>query len=201
MCVLNDKMFVPSNQNSVVDCIDLKDFKKIASLEPASKTEKYGMLMRIQLLNDNLLLISYENGDLALFDINNFKELSRLSIFKGNPLLSFDYSIDKNIGVAGCSELDLQQFTINERCLKLLNESISLKNPGLNYIKIRSSDGKIFAVAGWDSRVRLYSLKKAKLLCVLDFHNENVNCLDFSKNNVLVCGSNDGLISFWNLYN
>ena len=196
-------LYLPSNRTSIIDCIDLNTFRKVASLEPTVKTDNYGMLMCLKGFSiKNFLLASYENGDLALFDLKMFKEVSRLSIFKGNPLLSFDYEIDKNIGVAGCSEDNLQQFTIsNSQNLMLLNEPIVLKKSGLNCIKIRPSDGKIFAFAGWDSRVRVYGLKKAKLLCVLDFHNENVNTLDFSKNNnVLACGSNDGLISFWNLY-
>ena len=176
---------------------------KTSSLVPIkSSTDNYGMLMLMKVLeSNNLLLCSYENGDLALFDLKEFRELSRLSMFKGNPLLAFDYSIDKNIGVAGCSELDLQKFSIYENSiLSLVNAKVELKNAGLNCIKIRSSDSKIFACAGWDSRIRIYGLKKAKLLCVLDFHNENVNTLDFLKD-TLVCGSNDGLISFWNIYN
>jgi hypothetical protein len=32
-----------------------------------------------------LLLASNENGDLALINLKEWKELSRLSIFKGNP--------------------------------------------------------------------------------------------------------------------
>jgi WD40 repeat protein len=198
-------LFVPSNQTSIIDCILINEkYAKASPLVPtkSSSTDNYGMLMLMKVIKSKyLLLASYENGDLALFDLKEWKELSRLSIFKGNPLLSFDYSVDKNIGVAGCSELDLQQFSINEnKNLCLVNEKIELKNAGLNCIKIRSNDSKIFASAGWDSRIRIYGLKKAKLLCVLDFHNENVNTLDFSKE-TLVCGSNDGLISFWNLYN
>lgn len=165
---------------------------------------KYGMVMHIQcVMNTNELLASYENGDLALFSLDTFKELSRLTLFSGQPLLCFDHLNDNNfnIGVAGCSEAELKQFQINNSKLTIYNELISLKNAGLNFIKIRLNDAKIFSTAGWDSRVRVYSLKKAKLLCVLDFHKDTLNTLDFSAKNILACASNDGLISFWNLYN
>ena len=211
ICLFNDNdahrqlILLPSEQVSIINCIEFDDkFNKIASLVPASATDSYGMVMFMNALNSKcLLLASYENGDLALFDLKMFSEISRLSIFKGSPLMSFDYSLDKNIGFAGSAEADLQAFgIIGGRSLSLINEPIPLKNAGINCIKIRASDSKIFACAGWDSRIRVYGLNKTKLLCVLDFHKENVNTLDFSQvNNTLVCGSNDGLISFWNLYN
>jgi WD40 repeat protein len=83
----------------------------------------------------------------------------------------------------------------------LKKDTTELTNPGVNCIRIRNRDDRIFVTAGWDFRIRVFAMKKTKLLCVLDFHKEAVNFLDFSNDNCLAAGSNEGLISFWNLYN
>ncbi len=73
---------------------------------------------------------------------------------------------------------------------------------GLNCIKCRNNDSKIFATGGWDHRVRVYGMKKKNLLAVLDFHKEAINTIDFSFfTNQMAVGSNDGIASFWDLYN
>jgi WD40 repeat protein len=78
------------------------------------------------------------------------------------------------------------------------NEIIT-KNPGFNQILIRK-DQKIVAAAGWDSHVRIFTAKKLKPLAVLSYHKENVQCLTFSTDNILSCGSKDHHISLWEIY-
>ena len=95
---------------------------------------------------------------------------------------------------------DLDQSQCGATCLKV-NESISMVNPGLNCVKVRRCDAKVFACGGWDSRVRVFGLrKKKKLLAVLDFHKEPVYSVDFDARGMMAAGSSDGCISFWNLF-
>lgn len=42
------------------------------------------------------------------------------------------------------------------------------------------SDGKIFATAGWDSKVRVYSAKTMKELAVLKWHRDGCYCTAFA---------------------
>lgn len=37
-------------------------------------------------------------------------------------------------------------------------------------------------------------------MAILKYHAEAINCLDFSKDNILACGSKDGKISLWDVY-
>ena len=98
----------------------------------------------------------------------------------------------------------MNQFRVDDYdlngCLNLAGETIQLINPGVNCIKIRQSDSKIFATGGWDYRIRLYGTKKQNSLAVLCFHKSAVNTIDFSRENLMAVGSNDGVVSFWDLY-
>jgi WD40 repeat protein len=201
-----DKRLVlaPSSESSVIDCIDLDNFKVTSQLKAKKLDEKMnrGMLMCLKSIDSNVCLAGYENGEMALFDLRTSNELASVGFFKGLPLMCLDYSWEKKSGVCGSSEAVLKAFTIDVElnCFQT-NGDIELVNAGVNCLKIRESDSKVFATGGWDSRIRVFGLKKLKPLVVLDFHKEPVNAIDFSNQNIMACGSNDTIISFWNLYN
>jgi ASTRA-associated protein 1 len=56
---------------------------------------------------------------------------------------------------------------------------VQTKHSGQQGLKIRS-DGKIFATAGWDSRVRVYSLRSLAELAVLKWHKEGCYAVAFA---------------------
>jgi WD40 repeat protein len=60
--------------------------------------------------------------------------------------------------------------------LKILNT----KHAGQQGLRVRS-DGKIFATAGWDARVRVYSCKTMKELAVLKWHKEGCYSVAFAE--------------------
>lgn len=43
------------------------------------------------------------------------------------------------------------------------------------------SDGRVFATAGWDGRVRVYSVKSMRELAVLKWHREGVYAVAFAE--------------------
>jgi WD40 repeat protein len=57
-------------------------------------------------------------------------------------------------------------------------KTVNTKHSGQQGLRIRS-DGKIFATAGWDSRVRVYSGKTMKELAVLKWHKEGCYTVAF----------------------
>ncbi len=157
------------------------------------------MLMNLKVVGSNQMIAGYENGELVLFDLRSLAEVESINIFKGQPVMCFDFSTQIMTGYAGSAESKLFSFKIDQNKL-VLDESVTLVNPGLNCIRIRKSDSKIVATGGWDSRMRLFSTKKRTLLACLDFHKEAINTIDFSMENLIAAGSNDGIISFWKLY-
>lgn len=89
-----------------------------------------------------------------------------------------------------------------------LSEDISQGGkPGVGTCCFRP-DGRVFAVGGWDKRVRIYSRRTASLLAVLNGPNDAaVTCLDWLmdkeelvESGVLVTGSGDGKISLWRAF-
>lgn len=60
---------------------------------------------------------------------------------------------------------------------------VQTKHSGQQSLKIRS-DGKIFATAGWDSRVRVYSVQNLKELAVLKWHKEGCYAVAFADVNI-----------------
>lgn len=149
-----------------------------------------------------IVMAGYENGELVSFDLRQNAELASLDLFSGQPLMCFDYSSSNHIGLAGSSENSLKQFIADDQLSSMaVKETISLVNAGINCVKIRQRDSKLVATGGWDAKIRLFGLKKVKPLAVLDFHKDAINTVSFSNENLLVCGSNDTIISFWNIYN
>ncbi|KAK2766818.1 ASTRA complex subunit [Arachnomyces sp. PD_36] len=59
-------------------------------------------------------------------------------------------------------------------------KSINTKHAGQQDLRIRS-DGKIFATAGWDSKVRVYSSKTMKELAVLKWHKDGCYAVGFAR--------------------
>jgi len=57
---------------------------------------------------------------------------------------------------------------------------IHTKHYGQQSTAIRS-DGRIFATAGWDSRIRVYSIKTMKELAVLKWHREGCYAVAFGE--------------------
>ena len=187
---------------SIIDCIELQTNKKVNCFKPGPNAKDRGLLMCLKVIDSNYLLSGYENGELALFDLRKYAEVSKLNIFHGQPLMCLDYSKVLNIGISGSSEKSMTEIALNgENNTLIQKNTIELVNPGLNCIRMRKSDSKIFSSGGWDNRVRVYGTKKLKLLACLDFHKEPINSIDFSENNLMAVGGNDCLISFWNLYN
>ncbi|RFU76826.1 astra-associated 1 [Trichoderma arundinaceum] len=62
-----------------------------------------------------------------------------------------------------------------EHPLKVINT----KHSGQQNLKVRS-DGKLFATAGWDSKIRIYSAKTLKELAVLSWHKVGAYAVAFS---------------------
>lgn len=57
---------------------------------------------------------------------------------------------------------------------------VQTKHSGQQSLRIRS-DGRIFATAGWDTKVRVYSVASMKELAVLKWHKEGCFAVAFAK--------------------
>lgn len=177
--------------------------KAITHLKPERNRSSTGMCMIISksttLMSDwPRILIGYEDGSIALWDVKNSTMLSILKVHK-EAVMSLVFSMEQNKGFSGSVDEVLASWKILETGELEKYPDTKLTNSGLCDIRIRP-DNKIVATGGWDSRIRLFNFKKLKPLAVLTYHSESVQCIDFSIDNLLACGSKDRHISLWNLY-
>lgn len=70
---------------------------------------------------------------------------------------------------------------------------VNTKHSGQQSISIRS-DGKIFGTAGWDTRIRVYSVKTMKELAVLKWHREGCYAVAFGKVLEMEGGREEGAV-------
>ncbi|XP_070571605.1 guanine nucleotide-binding protein subunit beta-like protein 1 isoform X2 [Ptychodera flava] len=200
---------VAGKEPSVVELYNVKSSMKVTTLTPKEGARALGMVMKIKLvlsaIDDRaLLLAGYEDGSIALWDVMESKVIHKLKVHS-DPVMSLDYSIPQQRGVSGSADETIVTWKLNEAELQIQHQT-DITNPGISDIKIRKDD-KILATAGWDSRIRVFGLKKLKALAILTYHRENVQCLSFSvqgvdgQGSLLAAGSKDRHISLWSLYN
>nr|CAG8566113.1 2991_t:CDS:2 [Entrophospora candida] len=177
------------------------------------------------------MLLIYDNGYVKLWTINNSIDDDKKSERKDNECeckvvqnwckkehkghgMAIDVSLDRKFAISTASDNKIVKYTFTE---SLANEpivdSVLLKYSGISDVRIRS-DGKIFATAGWDSKIRVFSSKSLKPLAILSYHRDSVYTIDFTKintfvttknidrnnNNYLIGGGKDQRISLWEIY-
>ena len=100
------------------------------------------------------------------------------------PLLSLDMSPTGDFFFTSSADATIAKFAISahgstsdvaDKPSKVLNT----KHAGQQGLKVRS-DEKIFATAGWDARIRVYSAKAMRELAVLKWHKESCYAVSFA---------------------
>lgn len=196
-------LIVLPGESSSVTVYDSSTKQLVRELVPPST--KLGMCMCMQPVLDSTgsawgLLVGYESGSLLLWDVVSGKLLSELMLHS-DAVMCFKYSSSANRGFSGSVDNQLLEWTIsaeNENKMSLIDKTV-VTNQGFNDIVIRC-DNKIVATAGWDSNVRVFSTKKLRPIALLSFHRGSVKALSFSCDGLLAAGSEDRLISVWDVY-
>ncbi|KAK8812319.1 hypothetical protein WA158_007553 [Blastocystis sp. Blastoise] len=166
--------------------------------------QKEGMVLASQLVESHSstyhLVSCTDAGNIIIHDVRNPNEYLCSLHISESTLLSFDITSSLNTIICGGSSKQLFKLNIDltNTSLSLL-QTISIQGEGLGTIKIRNDD-KIVATGGWDTKIRLFQTKNMNPLAILHDHQSIVTCVDFSKYNDLISGSEDTKILFWNIY-
>lgn len=59
-------------------------------------------------------------------------------------------------------------------------DDTSYGKPGVGICKFRPVDGRLFAVGGWDHRIRIFERSQGKAMAILRGHTDSVDCLDWA---------------------
>lgn len=194
---------VPNALDSgAIDLFHLPSERRICTI-PTDPAVKTGMVMAAQLARtqgskDLHVAAAFEDGHVMVLGcrgvFNNSKSLidtSRnwkwerlyISIPHSQPVLSIDLSPSREYFLSSSADAVLAKHPILQigppSTREMPLKSVNTKHAGQQGLRVRP-DGKIFATAGWDSRVRVYSCKTMKELAVLKWHKEGCYAVAFA---------------------
>lgn len=200
---------VPNALNSgAIDLFHLPLERRVCTI-PADMTTDTGMVMAAHLFTgppgDLYVASAYEDGHVVLFARRGL--VKEQDILQGTtaswkweklyacrphsqPVLSIDVFPQEDYFLSSSADALLVKHPIPRlgegshpsanRPEDAVLKTVNTKHAGQQGIRIRS-DGKIFATAGWDSRIRVYSCKTMKELAVLKWHKEGCYTIGFAE--------------------
>jgi WD40 repeat protein len=164
-----------------IDIFQLPSEHRVSQIHSDQAEVTTGMVMAVNLFHntDSLVLISgYEDGRVMVhrhrgeMGLDGHWELITTIKSHTQPVLSLDVLPSKQHFIASGADATVARFSLtlagSPRGAKL-EKAVNTKHAGQQGLTVRS-DGKIFATAGWDCRVRVYATKTLKELAVLKWH-------------------------------
>ena len=220
VCQEHDHIFaLPSTDKSFFSVHDLTQPADVVTRLHASGGEGcHGMLMSLA-IRDSIVACGMEDGSLF---IHHWKKQSVCSVkLSQDFILGLDLtksvagSMVAIAGMAGNAE-DLEDLPESEQgtvaVVKCTLDPMQAKlrcrvgtcsfggggKPGVDVGRFRP-DGRLFAIGGWDKRVRLLDRRHANTLGILKGHTESVSALAWASNSLLASGDKDGTIHVWSI--
>lgn len=190
----------PSNITQV-DIFHLPSCNRIHTV-PGNPSIKGGMVMSISLFphpKSSLLTViaGYESGHTVLSQLSsqNTWKVLYTTLAHTQPILSLDVSPSKEYYVTSSADAVLAKHPIptipsentigsssegnNNNNTHMPLKTTQTRHSGQQGLRMRD-DGRIFATAGWDSRVRVYDAKSMSELAVLKWHKEGCYAVSFA---------------------
>ncbi|KAJ9626153.1 Astra associated protein 1 Asa1 [Knufia peltigerae] len=181
-----------------IDIFQLPSERRVSQIASAQDSPT-GMVMAVSIFHDNaksrLLVVSgYEDGRVMVhvrtgnFDKEGgWQKVTSSKLRPGSqPILSLEISPSRDYFITSGVDswiakypLDLPDGMAGESRETHRSSSIKTKHAGQQGLSIRS-DGKIFATAGWDARIRVYSTRTMKELAVLQWHQQGCYATSFA---------------------
>ncbi|KAF2672274.1 WD repeat-containing protein [Microthyrium microscopicum] len=180
---------VPGIKDGVVDIWELPSEKRLHSVPPSTAVQAT-MSMAIKLLrlqDDTLcLVLGNEAGatTVQVFDAENKVWMTMYSAKPhSQPILSLDLSWSAGRYFTSSADAVVASHPLpNSFKDKLRSEevvSIKTGHSGQQGLAVRG-DGRVFATAGWDTKIRVYGLKSLNEIAVLKWHKEGCYSIAFA---------------------
>ncbi|KAG9953169.1 WD40 repeat-like protein, partial [Aureobasidium melanogenum] len=175
---------VPGDTEGDVDVISLPSKAKLSTIR-APSTTKLGMAMCVKILIQDgqiVLIAGYESGHCCLWRSNPEKsQWTLLSTVKSHsqPILSLGVANGLQRYYTSAADATIACYTLTDLTASQPIKTAQTKHSGQQSLHVRSDD-KIFATAGWDGCVRVYSAKTMRQLAVLKWHKQGCYALAFA---------------------
>lgn len=128
-----------------------------------------------------LVAAGYESGHIALWRHNpSTSKWETIYLHKSHsqPVLSLDIAPSMGCFFSSSADAIVARHPLVES--ETETKVVQTKHAGQQSLSVRG-DGKIFATAGWDGRVRVYATKGVKELAVLKWHKEGCYATAFAE--------------------
>jgi len=160
--------------------------EKPMHIVPPAQTQKTGMVMalRILFLNEALhVIVGYESGLTSVQKLKpnteNMWELVSFCTPHTQPILSLDFISDAGLYFTSGADAIVAMASLSPTKNNIPLRTNATKHSGQQGLTVRS-DGRIFATAGWDGRMRVYSTKSLEELAILKWHKEGCYAVAFA---------------------
>jgi WD40 repeat protein len=215
----------PGVEDGHVNVTSLPAEKRIATLGSPNGAST-GMVMALGLINrpDQLLILAgYENGQACVWkQIGQKSQVVYMQKTHAQPILSIGIAHSQGMWFTSGADAIVARHPF-QAGKAAEAKMIQTKHAGQQGLAVRN-DQKIFATAGWDGRMRVYSVKGMKELAVLKWHGEGCYAVAFADvddanavqgrsltvaelrvekartTHWLAAGSKDGKVSLWEIY-
>jgi WD40 repeat protein len=176
---------VPGVQDGLISITSLPAATRFATIPPPKDTST-GMLMAVSLhypanTTSPLVAAGYESGHVALWRYNTSTskwETVYLHKSHSQPVLSLDIAPNMGSFFSSSADAIVARHPLGENAVE--TKVMQTKHAGQQSLSVRR-DGKIFATAGWDGRVRVYATKGMKELAVLKWHKAGCYATAFAE--------------------
>ncbi len=181
-----------------IDFFHLPSEIRLSTLR-ADKDVKTGMVMTLSLFHHSatgeLTVVSgYEDGHTMVHIRRDPRSPAEPWSWKkvlvsqphSQPLLSLEVSSDGDFFYTSSADAMLAKFAVPSTSLSTAKvvqkpaKSLNTKHAGQQGLTVRS-DGRLFATAGWDARIRVYSARTMNELAVLKWHKEGCYAVAFAQ--------------------
>ena len=177
---------------------------------PTNPTQRGGMIMALSLFThpttaELTVIAGYESGHTIVSSLSpttNTWKTKYTAHSHTQPILSLSISLQNNCYFTSSADANLAKHPIPAPVLVVDDDVEEIQrddveaaaggelkvvktgHSGQQNLKVRN-DGKIFATAGWDGRVRVYAVKTMRELAVLKWHKEGCYAVAFADVDVL----------------
>ena len=178
-----------------IDIFHLPSERRISQIK-ADPSFKCGMVMAVKLVTDKsngqlVMASGYEDGHVMMHrrlrpEPGTEWQWQKVYINRphSQPVLSLDVDPHSQFFISSSADAMLIKHPLNDCQVGSMSTSslkaINTKHAGQQDVTMRD-DGKIFATAGWDARIRVYSSKSMQELAVLKWHKEGCYAVAFSQ--------------------
>ncbi|PBP20638.1 WD domain-containing protein [Diplocarpon rosae] len=186
---------VPNTLSSeTVDIFHLPSSQRIHTL-PNPPSLKGGMVMAVSLFShpqtSHLTVIAgYESGHTT---VSHLSDSTWTTLYTAQahtqPILALDVSPARDFYLTSSADAVIAKHPLasgtadratDSDCGNMPLKTLQSRHAGQQSIRIRN-DGRVFATAGWDARVRVYAVKSMKELAVLKWHQEGCYSVAFAE--------------------